>query len=118
VIASLDSLGITVNWGDRLRMGLHDLAGMTGVFLPVIAAAFAIALPLVAWLSRRQSGWRTLLFTLAGAVALIAVHLSLEVTFDIIPIAGARSPLGLCAQGLAGAVGGYCFGALRQGTPR
>ncbi|HLF30631.1 MAG TPA: hypothetical protein VI566_06330 [Xanthomonadales bacterium] len=109
VVASLGSLGVTVTWPERMRMGLQDLAGMRGVFLPVIAAAFALALPVASWLGRRRPTWRKHLFALAGAVGLIAVHLSLKAAFDIIPIAGARSALGLAAQALAGAVGGYMF---------
>jgi hypothetical protein len=109
--ASLGNLGVTVTWFERLRMGLLDLAGMSKIFLPVIAAAFALALPIASWLSRKRAAARGPLFALAGAVGLIAVHLSLQAAFDIIPIAGARSALGLGAQALAGAIGGYTFTA-------
>jgi len=109
VVANLGNLGVTLTWLERLRMGLQDLAGMGGIFLPVIATAFALALPVASWLGRKRPAWRKLLFALAGAVGLIAVHLSLQAAFDIIPIAGARSALGLCAQALAGAIGGYIF---------
>lgn len=114
VIASLAGMGVTVEWGERLQMSLHDLAGMSGIFLPVIAAAFAIALPVAGWLSRRKPGWRKAIFMLAGAVGLVAVHLALKAAFDIIPIAGARSIVGLSAQALAGAIGGYTFAAYRS----
>lgn len=114
VVSSLSGLGVTLSWPERLRMGVQDLAGMSGIFLPVIAAAFALALPVAAWLSRRRPAWRKPLFALAGAAGLVAVHLSLKAAFDIVPIAGARSALGLAAQALAGAAGAYSYAACRR----
>lgn len=116
VVASLAGMGVDVGWGERIRMSLHDIVGLTGIFLPVIAAAFVIALPVAGWLSSRKPGWRKAIFMLAGAVSLVAVHLALKAAFDIIPIAGARSIAGLSAQALAGAIGGYIFVASRR-TP-
>ena len=112
VVASLYDLDIPVTWAERWQMSLHDLAAMAGMFLPMVAAGFAIALPMAAWLGRRLPARRSLLYALAGAAGLIAIHLSLETAFDLIPVAGARTPLGLAAQAVAGAVGGYCFAAL------
>lgn len=114
VIASLAGMGVTVGWDERLHMGLHDVAGMTGIFLPAIAAAFAIALPVAGLLSRKKPRRRTGIFMLAGALGLVSIHLALSAAFGIIPIAGARSIPGLAAQALAGAIGGYCFAACRR----
>jgi hypothetical protein len=50
VVANLGNLGVTLTWLERLHMGLQDLAGMGGIFLPVIATAFALPCP---W----QAGW-------------------------------------------------------------
>lgn len=106
VVASLYDMDIPISPLQFLRMSLKDLAGMAGSFLPMIAVAFAIALPLAAWLGRRQPAWRTAWFALAGATAVVAVHFSLETAFDIILVAGARSALGLVAQAVAGVAGG------------
>jgi len=106
VVASLYDMDIPVSPLQFLRMSLKDLAGMAGAFLPMIAVAFAIALPVAAWLGRRQPAWRIAWFALAGATALITVHVSLEAAFDIILVAGARSSLGLIAQALSGVAGG------------
>jgi hypothetical protein len=106
VVASLYGMDIPVSLPKFLHMSLHDLAGMAGTFLPMTAVAFAIALPVAAWLGRRQPAWRTAWFALAGATALITVHASLEAAFDIILVAGARSSLGLIAQAVAGVAGG------------
>lgn len=109
VVASLYRLDAPVTLPEHLHMIFHDLGGMATSFLPMIAVAFAIALPVAAWLSRRRPAWRTFWFILAGTVAVTTVHLSLQAAFDIILVAGARTGLGFCAQALAGAVGGYGF---------
>ena len=49
---------------------------------------------------------------LAGAAALLAVHLGLKAAFDITPIAIARTGAGLAVQALCGACGGYLFARL------
>jgi hypothetical protein len=109
VVASLNGMGVTVSFGDRIEMTLQDLAGMAGIFLPVIAAgfliAFLVAALLVRWLGQRRD-W---LFILAGAVALVMVHLVLKLAFGITPIAVGRTTGGLLMQGLAGAAGAYVF---------
>ncbi len=109
VIAQLAEMGVDVNFADRLSMTLHDIAGMAGMFLPMIAAAFLAAFLVVAllcrWLGRRLIA----LYVLAGAVALIGIHLTLNLAVGITPIAIARTMGGLLIQGLAGAVGAYLY---------
>lgn len=116
VIARLAEMGVEVNFVDRLRMTLHDIAGMAGMFLPLIAAAFLVAFLLSAllcrWLGRRSIA----LYVLAGAVALIAIHLSLNLAFGITPVAIARTTGGLLIQGLAGAVGAYLYAYTNRWT--
>lgn len=109
VIARLAAMGVDVNFTDRLRMTLHDIAGMAGMFLPMIAAGFLAAFLFVAllcrWLGRKPDA----LYIVAGAVTLIASHLILNLTFEITPVAIARTMGGLFIQGLAGAAGAYLF---------
>ena len=116
VIARLAEMGIDVNFADRLRMTLHDIAGMAGMFLPMIAAAFLAAFLMAAllcrWLGRRPIA----LYILAGAVALIAIHLTLNLAVGITPVAIARTMGGLLIQGLAGAVGAYLYAYINRWT--
>ena len=109
VIARLAEMGIDLNFADRVRMTLHDIAGMAGMFLPMIAAGFLAAFLLTAllcrWLGRRPVS----LYILAGAVALITIHLTLNLAFGITPVAIARTTGGLLIQGVAGAVGAYFY---------
>ncbi len=114
VALTLSGLDVPLSAGDVAGMIVHDWAGMTGIFLPVIAAGYAIALPLAAALARRWPAGRTLLFALAGGAALLTVHLALKAAFGITPIAVARSWAGLASQALAGAAGGWLFAAMRR----
>jgi len=115
VIARLAEMGVDVDFADRLRMTVLDIAGMAGMFLPLIAAgflaAFLVAALLCLWLGRRPIA----LYALAGAVALIAIHLTLKLTFGITPVAIARTTDGLLTQGLAGAVGAYFYARINRG---
>jgi len=116
VIARLAEMGVDLNFADRLRMTLHDIAGMAGMFLPMIAAGFLAAFMLTAllcrWLGRRPIA----LYILAGAVALISIHLTLNLAFQITPVAIARTMGGLLIQGIAGAVGAYIYAFTNRWT--
>jgi len=116
VIARLAEMGVDLNFADRLRMTLQDIAGMAGMFLPMIAAGFLAAFMLTAllcrWLGRRPVA----LYILAGAVALISIHLTLNLAFVITPVAIARTTGGLLIQGIAGAVGAYLYAYTNRWT--
>jgi len=116
VIARLAEMGVDLNFADRLRMTLQDIAGMAGMFLPMIAAGFLAAFMLTAllcrWLGRRPVA----LYILAGAVALITIHLTLKLAFVITPVAIARTTGGLLIQGIAGAVGAYLYAYTNRWT--
>jgi hypothetical protein len=114
VAASLIGMGIEVSLAQRLEMSFKDVIGMTGMFLPLVAVGFLIALGAAGILSRRNPLKRTFLFTLAGALAMIAIHLGLKFAFDINLVAVARTLIGLFTQAIAGAVGGYCFTRIKR----
>lgn len=109
VAASLESMGARVDFGTRLAMIGHDLVGMAGSFLPMVAVGFLVAFLVAGFLARRLPLWRPLLYALAGGVAIVTVHLALHAAFGITPVAVARTAGGLAVQGLAGAVGGYLY---------
>lgn len=113
VVAQLMGMGIPISLGERLQMSAKDLAGMSQMLLPLIAAGFLVALSTAGLLSRWKPGWRVYLFVLAGFIALITIHTALEMMFDITLVAVARSPTGQLLQGLAGAAGGWLFTRLK-----
>ena len=109
VVSNLTAMGIDVNTGTRLSMTLDDLTGMAGAFLPMIAAGYLVAFLVVGLLCRWWPQSRKVLYVLAGAAALITIHMLLKYALGITPVAAARTTSGLIVQGLAGAVGGYVF---------
>lgn len=109
VASSLNSMGLPVSIGTRLNMTVQDLAGMAGMFLPLIAFGFLVAFLVTALLCRWWGRWRIPLYTLAGACALACIHVTLNLAFDITPVAIARSLPGLLVQAAAGAAGGYTY---------
>jgi hypothetical protein len=109
VVAQLAGMGIDVSLSERLAMTLQDLVGMAGMFLPMVAFALLIAFMTAALLCRWLSRWRLPLYLLAGAVAVVCIHLGLHLAFGITPVAIGRSAGGLLLQALAGAAGGFTY---------
>ena len=109
VVSSLAGMGLALSFSERLSMTVRDLGGMAGMFLPMVAFGLLIAFMTTALICRYKGQWRTPLYILAGAVAVICVHLGLKAAFGINPVAIARTPVGLMLQGLAGAGGGLTY---------
>ena len=109
VVSRLYGMGVEVSLADRMGMTVQDLSGMAGSFMPMIAAGYLVAFLVVWMLCHWWPQRRTLLYVLAGATALIAIHLALKLAFGITPIAVGRSLAGLLSQGLAGAVGAWVY---------
>lgn len=109
VAARLHEMGVDESLAVRLEHTLHDLVGMSGLFLPIIALALAIAFPFARLVMRLLPRWRAVGYPLAGGAAVLAVHVLLAVTFEITPVAAARTALGLTLQALCGVLGGWVF---------
>ena len=109
VLWRLGDLGVPVTFADRVEATVHDLFGMAGTLLPLIALAMAIALPVATLAIRVLPSWRPVGYTLAGGVALLVLHIALELTLGVTPVAGARGTLGLTIQALCGGFGGWLF---------
>lgn len=109
VIASLGRMGVDVGLADRLTMTARDIGGMAGMFLPLIAFALLLAFLVTALICRWWARWRLPLYVLAGATALVAMHLSLNLALGLTPVAIAGSGSGLLLQALAGAAGGLTY---------
>jgi len=114
VAARLGGMGIPVSFAERLQMSGQDLLGMAGLFLPLVAVGLLLAYLVAGWLGKRQVSRRTGLFMLAGAVAMLCIHIALRWSFDLDLVAVARTPLGLLSQALAGAAGGYLYTRLKH----
>jgi len=113
VMARLAEMGVSVGLADRIVTTGQDLVGMAPMFAPMIAFAFAVAFPVAALILRWRPNWRWFGYPLAGGVALLVLHLALETALSIVPVAAARTALGLAIQALCGAFGGWLFLRLR-----
>ena len=111
-LAAVQSMGLEVSTGVRLDTTVRDMVGMASSYLILILVSFTLALPVAAGLTRLLPDQRALLFTLAGFVAIVALHLIMKAALGLSGIAPTRTMVGLLSQGLAGAVGGYCYHVL------
>ncbi len=108
-MSSLQSLGAPVSVGVRLQVYFHDVLGMSASYLPLIAIGFLIAFVVAGLVVRLLAFGRVPLFIAAGALAVIAIHLLLTLSFEIHPIGSTRTLLGLLLQGVAGLAGGFVY---------
>lgn len=112
VLRGLTDLGVTISFGDWFYAVRHDVLGM-GPLLGVLAAVcFLIAYPVAALIVRFVPSLRAVGYVAAGAAAILVAHYAMEAALATVPIAGARTPSGLAAQGVAGAAGGLVFALL------
>lgn len=109
VVSNLARMGVGMGFAKRVAMTLQDIEGMAGMFLPMVAFGLLIAFMATALICRYWNQWRVPLYILAGAVALVCMHLALNLAFSITPVAAARTAGGLIGQGLAGAAGGLTY---------
>ena len=112
VLNAVVELGLPVTLTERIAAGLHDLAGMAPVYLPLVAIALLIAFSVAALVMRFVPGPRTVGYALAGAAALFAVHEILPALLGMHMFPATRSAAGVAWQVAAGAVGGYLFARL------
>ena len=109
VLLTVSGFGLTQSFADVLASIWMDWLGMVGSYLPLIALALAIALPVAAKLRRWVGGEPLPWYLAAGFVALVALHLIMEATLGLVGFASARSIPGLLLQGVAGGIAGWCF---------
>lgn len=109
ILAKVSSLGLPVTLRDRLHATGHDVLGMATSYLPLMLIAFLVAIPVAVYLGRLLPKREALLFTLAGVVAVIALHLTMKAVLGLNGVAAVREWHGLVLQGVAGGLGGYLF---------
>ena len=68
-----------------------------------------LGFPVAYAIVRKRPHLRLIGFTMAGFVALIAIHVIIKAVVGISGVAPTRTLLGLLCQGIAGGVGGYLF---------
>ena len=116
VLSALGDLGVAIGAGLWLATMGRDLLGMGPLYGAIIAFGFLIAFPvasLILWRLRHwgmePQGLPSIGFAIAGAAAVLTALLTMQGLLGDMPVAGARTPLGLAAQALAGAIGGLAY---------
>ena len=100
-----------VPFADRISWAGHDLVGMFVPYSTVTSIALLVAF-LIAGVLARFTGFRAIVFGVAGAVALFALFAILRNVLGTVGIFGARGPMGLTAQMAVGAMAGVLFARL------
>ncbi len=113
VLHSVVEMGLPVSIGLRVETTFADLVGTLAVLLPLIAIALLCAFVVAALLGRLAPAIRGGLFVLAGFVGVVALFLIMRSTLGLDGYAPVRTPLGLFALGMAGALGGWVFARSR-----
>lgn len=113
-IARIADMGFLVSSAQRGSAVYHDVIGMLGTYLPLIAVALIIAFLFTSCVLQRFTRSQTLLFVVAGFVGIVTLHLVMAAVFGITGVAPTRTLLGLLVQGCVGAVGGYVYVVLKR----
>lgn len=102
---------VAIPFADRISWAAHDLAGMFVLYSSVTSITLLIAF-LVAGVLARFTGFRVIVFGIAGAAALFALFTILRNVVGSVGIFGARGPMGFAAQMAVGAIAGVLFARL------
>jgi len=105
----INAHNVPVSFGDRLNMTMFDLSNMY-LYLVIILVSFAIAFGIAAVLKRFLPKLSGIAYPIAGAAAIGTALGLMYITFQTVPISGARSSLGFVSQMIAGAFGGWVYG--------
>ena len=108
-IAAVTGLGFDVTMSQRLGAIVHDVSGMTDIYLPLAAVSLLLGLPVAFAVVRKNPHLRMIGYVSAGFVALLAMHVIMKAVLGLSGIAPTRTLWGLLAQGVAGGIGGYLF---------
>ena len=108
-IAAVTGLGFDVTMSQRLGAIVHDISGMTDIYLPLVAVSLLLGLPVAFAVVRKNPHLRMIGYVSAGFVALLAMHVIMKAVLGLSGIAPTRTLWGLLAQGVAGGMGAYLF---------
>ena len=118
-LANLQALGAPMPLGVRVQTTCLDLLGFSPTFAMLVILGFIFALPAASLLARLWPMGRWLLFTLAGALAVLAAMALANALLPMPTLIGANrtfaGTLGLMACGSLGAL--LFAGLMRRSSP-
>jgi hypothetical protein len=98
---------------DRIFWAAHDLSGMFPSYCAVTSITLFVGFVIAGALAR-FTGFRVLVFGLAGALALFVLFTVMKILLGTVGVFGARGPAGLAAQMAVGAFAGVLFARLTR----
>ena len=102
-----------IPFADRISWVAHDIFGMILPYSALTSIALLVAF-LIAGALARFSGFRVIVFGVAGALALFALFTIMKSALGTVGVFGARGPAGLAAQMAVGAVAGVLFAGVTR----
>jgi hypothetical protein len=93
---------------ERLTWMTHDLIGLQPLYGALTGIALLVAF-LASGLVARFTGLRTIVFAVAGAVAIFVMFTVMKSQLGTVGVFGARGTMGLGAQVIAGLIAGLVF---------
>ena len=115
-LANLIEMGVDISPEVRLTATIHDLLGMSEVYLPILVVFLIIAYGLAGFLAAALKELRVLFFVMAGLLVPSAIDFlftfslwGLNIVQGTHPIAVTRTTAGLLSQSAACATGSLLF---------
>lgn len=102
--------------GERLSWMLDDVVGLQPLYGALTSTALLVAF-LASGLVARFTGLRTVVFAVAGGVAIFVMFTLMKNVLGTVGVFGARGPMGLGAQAFAGVLSGLLFAWITQPQP-
>jgi hypothetical protein len=98
---------------ERVAWMLDDVVGLQPLYGGLTSVALLLGF-LAAHVVARVTGLRTIVFSVAGAVAIFVMFTLMKETLGTVGVFGARGTAGLAAQSLVGLLAGFLFAMLTR----
>ena len=112
VLSDVQSFGLAVSFGDRMRTTLHDLLGLGPPLLILIGLCFLIAFFIARRAIRIIGGSPLIWYMAAGLTSLPAGIFVIRYFLGVTLPASARTPLGMLSLACCCMAGGWLYGYL------
>ncbi|MEQ8746028.1 hypothetical protein [Pyruvatibacter sp.] len=112
----LAALGAEFSIGERLSWIAHDIAGMAPLYGAIMGGALLIGFIVAGIVAGFITPLRTIIYMVAGAVAVGVALTAMSQLFEITPITSTRDIDGMIGQLVAGALAGLAYVSVKRST--